>query len=124
MTLGDGILFAVVAIMAGNYLVMRLPGFERRLWLFWLFQGLNLGLIIFLLVEGIPGLEGPIRVFNYIFALLMMLRIVQNNSRFTRVQAELRDAEKAAAGDKEQALKAALERGRAAEASEAQSPES
>lgn len=113
MTLGDAILFAIVGVIAGNHVVVRLPGWHRRLWLFWLMQGLNLGIIVFLLVEGIPSLEGPLVVFNYIFALLMMLRIVQNNTRLTAARAAAEDEDQAEATSKAEALRQALERGRA-----------
>lgn len=112
MTLGDAILFAIVGVIAGNHVVVRLPGWHRRLWLFWLMQGLNLGIIVFLLVEGIPTLEGPLVVFNYVFALLMMLRIVQNNTRLTAARAAAADEASSASKDKAEALRQALERGR------------
>ena len=51
-------------------------------------------------------------VFNYVFALLMMLRIVQNNSRLTAAQREESEAKRAADVDKKEALAAALARGR------------
>lgn len=116
MTIGDALLFAVIGIMAGNYVVMRLPGWERRLWLFWLFQGLNFGVILFLLLEGIPALEGPLRVFNYVFALLMMLRVVQNNTQLSRSRVRGSEVQETEAKAKSEALRRALERGRSHEA--------
>ena len=50
MTLGDIILFAVIGVLAGNYVVTRLPRWEERMWLFWLQQGLNFGVLLFLVI--------------------------------------------------------------------------
>jgi len=118
MTLGDIILFAVIGVLAGNYVVTRLPRWEERMWLFWLQQGLNFGVLLFLVIEGIPDIPGPFGIFNYVFALLFMMRVIQNNTRLTRARQESREVKRDVVDEKRAALAAALARGEARVAGE------
>ena len=82
LSVGDLILFAVLGIFGANHLVLRLPGWQGRAWAFWLLQGLNMGVVCFLILRGIPILLGPVAIFNYILALLLVMHTVQNNNRW------------------------------------------
>lgn len=119
MTPGDWILFAVVSVLATNHVLIRLPGWQKRAWLFWLVQLLNLSAAGFLLVEGLPGFSGTLSVVNYVLALLFVVRAVQNNNRWGRRGKDgLRSDE---ADSRKAAIRAALRRGEAAP--DPQSPE-
>lgn len=112
MTPGDWILFAVVGTLATNHVLIRLPGWEQRAWLFWLVQLMNLGASAYLLAAGLPGFTDNLTVVNYVLALLFIVRTVQNNNRWGK-----RDRGAAGGSDddaRKAAIREALRRGEAA----------
>ena len=112
MTPGDWILFAVVGTLATNHVLIRLPGWEQRAWLFWLVQLMNLGASGYLLAAGLPGFTDNLTVVNYVLALLFIVRTVQNNNRWGK---RARGAAGGADDDsRKAAIREALRRGEAA----------
>lgn len=111
MDLGTGILLGAVGVMAANRLVLMLPGWHERRLLFWGIQLLNLAAACFMIVHGVPELRGLARYANWVIALLFMLHIVQNNSRYTAARKQaLRRGEDARQADRERMVEA-LRRG-------------
>lgn len=90
MTPGDALLFVVVAALATNHVISRVPDWALRAWLFWPLQLANLVSISFLVGWGIPGLEGNIAVFNYVLALLFIMRSIQNNKQWGEARRQAR----------------------------------
>ncbi|MEC7949305.1 MAG: hypothetical protein VX265_17185 [Myxococcota bacterium] len=111
MTPGDWILFAVVSVLATNHVLIRLPGWQQRAWLFWLVQLLNMSAAGVLLLEGLPGFSGNLSVVNYVLALLFVVRAVQNNNRWGRRGQDGRQSDEA--DERKAAILAALRRGEA-----------
>jgi hypothetical protein len=109
MTPGDWILFAVVGALATNHVLIRLPGWQDRAWMFWLVQLMNLVAAGFLVGVGLPGFSGNLAVVNYVMALLFIVRAVQNNNRWgkrARAHAGVEDADA-----RKEAIREALRRG-------------
>lgn len=86
MSTSDTVLFAVIAVMAINHFTLRLPGWEKRLWLFWLTQICNLLMACYLIWYGIPDFQGSLWIVNLMIALLFMFHIIVNNRRLTSTQ--------------------------------------
>ena len=86
MSSSDMVLFAVIALMGINHLTLRLPGWNKRLWLFWLTQLCNLGMACYLIWSGIPDFKGDLSIVNYMIALLFIYHILVNNRRLSRTQ--------------------------------------
>jgi hypothetical protein len=111
MNVGDALFLGVVAALGVNHLLVRLPGWERRAWLFVLVQISNVGIASGLAGFGLPTLSGNIRVFNYVLALLFVMRAVQNNRRWSDARrAARRTADRADAARAER-VREALRRG-------------
>lgn len=109
MTPGDWILFAIVGALATNHVLIRLPGWADRAWLFWIVQLMNLAAAGFLVGVGLPGFSGNLAVVNYVMALLFIVRAVQNNNRWgKRKRAQVQEQDTDARKD---AIRAALRRG-------------
>jgi hypothetical protein len=115
MTPGDWILFAVVGALATNHLLVRLPNWETRAWMFWLVQLSNLCVVVYVLAIGLPGFDGSLRVVNWVFGLLFVIRMVQNNNRWGKTRLARRKTVSDADDAKKTALTNALRRGEAAE---------
>ena len=92
MTIADWVFFAIVATMATNHVIVRLPGWERRTMLFWLVQLLNVGCASWVLAFGLPGFEGKLEVVNWVLGLIFITRAVQNNGRWSEARAAGRTA--------------------------------
>jgi hypothetical protein len=90
VTAGDALLFVVVAALATNHVISRVPDWALKAWLFWPVQLANLVSISFLVGWGIPGLEGNIAVFNYVLALLFIMRTIQNNKQWGEARRKAR----------------------------------
>ena len=88
MNVGDWVFFAVVATLATNHVLVRLPGWERRAWLFWLVQALNVGCASWVLAVGLPGFDGNLAVVNWVVGLIFLVRAVQNNGRWSKARRE------------------------------------
>ena len=86
MSSSDMVLFAVMAVMGINHLTLRLPGWDKRLWLFWLTQLCNLGMACHLIWSGIPDFQGDLSIVNYMIALLFIYHILVNNRRLSQAQ--------------------------------------
>lgn len=108
---GDAILLAVVGVLAANHVVVRVPGWERRPILFWGAQALNLIAAIYVMAAGIPGLDGPLRIFNWVFGLLFVVRIVQNNQRYGDARREASRAHSDGDEERKERIRAALRAG-------------
>ncbi len=111
MNLDDALFFLVAGMLGTNHLLVRLPGWEDRVWLFWGVQALNVGATSYLLAWGLPGFTGNLRVVNYVFALLFLIRAVQNNGRWGEVRRR-RQTDPDVEARKEQ-IREALQRGEA-----------
>jgi hypothetical protein len=110
---GDAILLAVVGVLAANHVLVRVPGWERRPVLFWGAQALNLAASIYVMAAGIPGLDGSLRIFNWVFGLLFIVRIVQNNQRYSDARREARRADAQSDSARKERIRAALRAGEA-----------
>lgn len=108
---GDAVLLAVVAVLASNHVLVRLPGWQRRPVVFWLAQLANLAAAVFVMAVGIPGLHGDLTIFNWVFGLLFVVRIVQNNQRYSAARREAREADAQDDDARRAAILAALEAG-------------
>jgi len=109
MTLGDWIFFGIVATLAVNHLLVRIPGWEHRTLLFLVVQALNIGCASWVLAMGMPGFDGQLAVVNWVVGLLFIVRAVQNNSRWNKARKAAKGADPMAARKAE--IRAALERG-------------
>ena len=87
MTQSDLILFAIVAVLAGNHVVLRLPGWVERTWLFWSVQALNISAACYLLAIGIPEFRDNLTIANWMLGLLFIFHTVGNNRRLQRSKA-------------------------------------
>jgi len=113
MTLADWVFFAVVATLATNHVLVRLPGWERRTLLFWLVQAMNVGCASWVLAYGLPGFTGNLEVVNWVVGLIFLVRAVQNNGRWTKARRALKEG---GSDDEEKArIRAALQAGEAEE---------
>jgi hypothetical protein len=83
MTLADWVFFAVVATLATNHVLVRLPGWEGRHVLFWFVQLLNIACASWVLAFGLPGFDGNLTIVNWVVGLIFMVRAVQNNGRWS-----------------------------------------
>ncbi|MBO85395.1 MAG: hypothetical protein CL927_08555 [Deltaproteobacteria bacterium] len=90
MTISDWVFFAVVAVLATNHVLVRLPGWERRTALFWCVQALNIACASWMLAVGLPDFEGNLAVFNWVVGLLFIVRAVQNNGRWSEARQQAR----------------------------------
>lgn len=109
MTAGDWIFFGIVATLGVNHVLVRLPGWERRLVLFGVVQLLNVGCASWVMSMGLPGFDGDLAVVNWVVGLLFIVRAVQNNSRWSEARKQARRADPMDA--RKAAIRAALERG-------------
>lgn len=89
-------LFGAIALLVINQALLRLPGFDRRPWLFWPVQVVNFAAACALSTWGLPGMEGGARVANVLLALLFVYHIVMNNQRLVAARRTAREAEDAA----------------------------
>lgn len=110
MTQSDLILFAAVAVLAGNHAVLRVPGWVERVWLFWSVQLLNLGAACYLIAVGIPEFRGTMTIANWMLGLLFIFHTVSNNRRLQRA---IKGRRRSAADEDEQRarIRAALKAG-------------
>ena len=86
MSSSDMVLFAVMAVMGINHLTLRLPGWDKRLWLFWLTRTLQPGHGLPPDLERHPRLQGDLSIVNYMIALLFIYHILVNNRRLSQAQ--------------------------------------
>ncbi|NOY24645.1 MAG: hypothetical protein GXP62_02125 [Oligoflexia bacterium] len=103
MDLGTWIIFGVVALLAINHFLLRLPGWTSRRGVFWGVQVVNLAAACFMIVVGIPNLHGLAHYLNWVIALLFMFHIIQNNGRLVaarRAEAREEDEQDAAARER------------------------
>ena len=112
----DVVLFGAVALMVVNNVVVRLPGWDRRPWMFWPVQAMNLGAGVYLLAFGVPGFEGPLRIANWMLGLLFIWHTISNNNRLLKVRASAKQADANIDQEKRAAIAAALARGAEEEA--------
>ena len=116
MTLADWVFFAVVATLAINHLLVRLPGWERRTLLFWLVQAMNVACASWLFTVGLPDFEGNLSVVNWVVGLIFLVRAVQNNGRWSEARRAARTGQPE--DDTKAQIRAALQAGEAAESSD------
>jgi len=87
----------IVALIAANQVILRVAALRSSPWVFWGLQIVNLAVACWILLFGLPGFD-HIRFVSWIFGLLILFRIVQNNglrSRYLRTaQLDAREEEK------------------------------
>ena len=110
MNEGDLALFVVAAALGLNHVAMRIPAQMVRWWVLIPVQLINMAATIFLLVRGIEGFQGPLKVINYVLALLLIVHMVKNNATIGKRKRKPADTSNAEA--KTEQLMAALESGR------------
>ena len=78
----------MVLLLGANHLLMRIPGFMKRFWLFLPVQLLNLGTGAWLMAVGIPEFneDDMLWFLNWVLGLLLIFHIIQNNMRLQRKQ--------------------------------------
>ncbi len=123
METGDWILLTVVLTLAANQVLVRLPGWERRPSMFWAVQGVNLLVATYVMAIGIPGLDGPVRIFNWVIGLLFIIRTVQNNIAWGEARREAQEKARRGAGADRARIRDALRAGEAQRAEAAESEE-
>jgi hypothetical protein len=111
MDLPTTLILAVAALLGMNQMIFRLPGWEHRRVVFWGLQVTNLTVIIALLAFGIPGFAGATKAINWVLGLLLVLHVVTNNGRLMATLNAAGDTETAAAAEKREQIKTALQRG-------------
>ena len=111
MTVGDAILFAVVAILGLNHVVNRIPEWVVRPYFFWPLQLLNLSAATFMMASGIPEFQGWGEVVNWILGLLFVVHIIQNNRRLVKIKGQANLASDDEAARKRAQIAAALHAG-------------
>lgn len=111
MDLGTGVLLGVASLLAVNRFLLSLPGWSRRKGLFWAVQLLNLLAACFMILHGIPGLQGYLRYANHLIGLVFVFHVVQNNSRLVSARAEERGARRQQDEARREAVQAALRAG-------------
>jgi len=110
MNEGDLALFVVAAALGLNHVAMRIPGDKVRWWALIPVQLINMAATIFLLLRGIEGFHGSLKVINYVLALLLIVHMVKNNATIGKRKRKPVEANQAEA--KTEQLMAALENGR------------
>jgi hypothetical protein len=69
----------VIALLAGNRLLLTLLGDGTRRWAFWSIQLLNFLAACALIVWGLPGVPKGLGIINYFVAGVFLLHVVENN---------------------------------------------
>lgn len=110
MTTGDWIFFAVIAAMAVNHVLVRLPGWERRVALFWGAQLVNVAVASLVLAFGLPTIDDHFPPLRYVLALILIARAVQNNNRWSKARRGASE-QQAQEDSKKAEIRAALRRG-------------
>lgn len=112
MDFSTAVLFAVAALLGANQVVFRIPGWERRRFVFWAVQLVNLSAAVMVLIWGLPGFEQTAAVaVKWVLGLLLVLHIITNNQRLVRA---LQDSSSGPVADaKRSRIKAALAAARA-----------
>ena len=80
----------LIGIITANQLVLRVAGLRSKGWIFWPLQLLNLALVCYIFLMGLPGFDGLPWV-SYAIGLIFTLRIIQNNNlrvRFLQADAK------------------------------------
>ena len=86
MDLSTTLLLTVVGLMGLNRLIFVIPNWEGFRLPFWGVQLLNLGAACALVVWGIPEFrEGQLQIVNLMLAALMVMHIITNNRKLSRV---------------------------------------
>ncbi|MCB9665169.1 MAG: hypothetical protein H6732_13750 [Alphaproteobacteria bacterium] len=104
MTFADGVLFAVVILIAANHLVLRVERLVRSDLAFWSVCTLDVLAGTAVLGVGLPGLEA-VRPASWVLGLLLFLHVAQNVSVRGRILGRLRDAEEDARRLRAEALR-------------------
>jgi len=105
MTPSDWQLFGLLAILASNQVILRLPNWERRLWIFWPLQAMNLIAGCYLLVWGIPEFRAELRIVNWMIGLLFIYHTINHNQM---LQKKLLEQRSDANNIRKQAIRKAL----------------
>ena len=71
-------LVGIVVVLALNYALVRIPGWERRGVAYWFVQATNAAAAAWLVVVGIPDLQ---RIADFFLALLFLYHGIQNELR-------------------------------------------
>jgi hypothetical protein len=72
------ILVALVVVLALNYVLVRIPGWEQRRLPYWAVQTVDVAMVVYLVAVGVPDLQ---RVADWFLALLFVYHAVQNELR-------------------------------------------
>lgn len=104
MDLGTTVLFAVVALLALNQVVMRVPALQRRGGVFFTLIGAEILVGAAILVLGLPGLE-RVPAARWVVGLLFLAHAAQNLNVRTRM---LREAGRARSEARQARVEAAL----------------
>ena len=72
------LLVGIVVVLALNYALVRIPGWERRGFAYWFVQATNAAAAAWLVVVGIPDLQ---RIADFFLAMLFLYHGVQNELR-------------------------------------------
>ena len=104
----DTVMFAAIAALAINYMLLRLPQWDQRPVLFWLVQFVNLIAGCWLIAYGIPDLRQDADIGNKMFGLLFCFHIVSNNRRLQQRRRENRNDQRADDDDQRERIRSAL----------------
>ncbi|MEL6347435.1 MAG: hypothetical protein AAFV53_30245 [Myxococcota bacterium] len=111
MTPSDIMLFSAIGGLVLNHVILRLPSWDQRMWLFWMLQILNIAAASLLLVKGIPDFRETLPIANWMLGLLFIFHGVTNNQRLQKAWMEQRAARRSTDSDRHAAIRAALRAG-------------
>lgn len=72
------LLVAMIVVLGLNQALIRFSLYARVPFLYWLIQALDVVIVGFVFVHGIPGLVGSGKLINWIIGLVVSLHFVQN----------------------------------------------
>ena len=108
MTLSDVLLFSVIGVLATNQVLLRLPRWDQRMWVFWPLQSINLLVGCSLLIWGLPDLQEIAPFANWMLGLLFLFHVVSHNLRLQRARRDHRGTQSDAEAARHEQIRAAL----------------
>ncbi|MBN1336222.1 MAG: hypothetical protein JXB39_09700 [Deltaproteobacteria bacterium] len=76
----------LLVVIAANRLLLPALGHRAGAWFYWPIQALDALGAVFLLVWGMPGLSGALRILDFFVAGVLVLHILENHLRRGRVR--------------------------------------
>ena len=87
------LLAAMVGILGINHLLMRFQLYLKFPPIYWVIQLINLAIIAYVLILGLPGLTGQAKLINWIIGLVVAMHLVQNHGAVLSARSQARREE-------------------------------